>query len=114
MKATRPPPCEQDARSRGRLSPLRCESVLQQRKLLKGLEAPESPGGLLHGGGWGGGWRAGGWGWGPAVVSGLAAGAIVGSLASPYNYGNYGCGACTVPLYDQWGNYIGNQLVNAC
>jgi hypothetical protein len=48
-----------------------------------------------HGGGWGGGmaeagmaawrggWRGGGRGWGPAVVGGLAAGAIVGSLASP-------------------------------
>jgi hypothetical protein len=80
-----------------------------------------------HGGGWGGGWRGGGWGgggwgggWGPAVVGGLAAGAIVGSLASPYyyygygGYGGYGrYGGCTVPLYDQWGNYIGNQLV-AC
>lgn len=77
-----------------------------------------------HGGGWhGGGWRGGGhgrWhggGWGPAVVGGLAAGAL---LAAPYaygyGYGPYGYGGCTsyAPVYDAYGNYIGQQLVNGC
>ena len=64
-----------------------------------------------HGGGWHGrGWHGGaGW-WGPAVVGGLAAGAL---LAAPY-YG-YG-GSCNTytPMYDAYGNYIGQQLVNVC
>jgi hypothetical protein len=72
-----------------------------------------------HGGGWhGGGWRGGGW-WGPAVVGGLAAGAL---LAAPYAYGygpygyGYGYGRCTgyQPMYDAYGNYIGQQLVRTC
>ena len=74
-------------------------------------------GGGWHGGGWhGGGWhRGGGW-WGPAVVGGLAAGAL---LAAPYYYGGYGYGygnSCTgySPMYDAYGNYIGQQLVNVC
>ncbi len=47
---------------------------------------------------------------GPAVVGGLAAGAL---LAAPY-YG-YG-GSCNTytPMYDAYGNYIGQQLVNVC
>ena len=75
-----------------------------------------------HGGGrgWNGG---GGWGWGSrAVVGGLAAGAL---LAAPYYYGGYGNGngygygygnSCTgySPMYDAYGNYIGQQLVNVC
>jgi hypothetical protein len=89
-------------------------------------------GGGFHGGGWhGGGWHGGGrgwnggggWGWGgPAVIGGLAAGAL---LAAPYYYGGYGNGygygygygnTCTgySPMYDAYGNYIGQQLVNVC
>ena len=69
-----------------------------------------------HGGGWrGGGWhRGGGWA-GPAVVGGLAAGAL---LAAPYAYGGYGYGGygCTsyAPIYDAYGNYLGQQPVNGC
>ena len=67
------------------------------------------------GGGWhGGGWHGGGWA-GPAIIGGLAAGAL---LAAPYAYGydGYGYGGCTAyaPVYDAYGNYIGQQLVNAC
>ena len=75
-------------------------------------------GGGWHGGGWhGGGWHGGGWhggGWaGPAVVGGLAAGAL---LAAPYAYGGYGYGGCQsyAPIYDAYGNYLGQQLVNGC
>lgn len=73
-------------------------------------------GGAWHGGGWrGGGWNRGGWGggwWGPAVVGGLATGAIVGSLAAPYAYGD-GYGGCYryQPVYDAYGVFIGNQPV---
>jgi hypothetical protein len=47
----------------------------------------------------------------------LAAGAL---LAAPYayNYGYapYGYGGCTYyqPMYDAYGNYLGQQLVNGC
>ena len=79
-------------------------------------------GGGWHGGGWGGGaWRGGGWHrgwggggwWGPAVVGGLAAGAIA---TSPYWAGNgYGNGCWTYqPVYDAYGRYIGQQSVNIC
>ena len=74
-------------------------------------------GGGWHGGGWHGGGRGGGWHggagwWGPAVVGGLAAGAL---LAAPYYGYSYG-GSCTAysPMYDAYGNYIGQQLVNVC
>ncbi len=71
-------------------------------------------GGGWHGGGWhGGGWHGGGWhgGWaGPAIVGGLAAGAL---LAAPYAYGGYGC-THYAPIYDAYGNYLGRQLVNGC
>jgi hypothetical protein len=76
-------------------------------------------GGGWHGGGWhhGGGWRGGGWA-APAIIGGLAAGAL---LAAPYAYGYgyggpYGYGGCTsyAPIYDAYGNYVGQQLVNAC
>ena len=68
-------------------------------------------GGIARGGGWhGGGWGGGGW-WGPAIVGGLAAGA----LAAPYVYG-YGYGGCYAyqPMYDAYGNYLGQQLVRTC
>jgi hypothetical protein len=79
-----------------------------------------------HGGGGRGGWHGGGWRgggpgwWGPAAVGGLAAGAL---LAAPYAYGYgpyafgpYAYGGCTsyAPVYDAYGNYIGQQLVNGC
>jgi hypothetical protein len=48
----------------------------------------------------------------------LAAGAL---LAAPYAYGYgyggpYGYGGCTsyAPIYDAYGNYLGQQLVNGC
>jgi hypothetical protein len=70
-------------------------------------------GGGWHGGGvarGGGGWGGGGWA-GPAIVGGLAAGA----LAAPYYYG-YGYNSCAAyqPMYDAYGNYIGQQLVRTC
>jgi hypothetical protein len=83
-------------------------------------------GGAWHGGGgWhgGGAWRGGGRGWnggggggwwGPAAVGGVAAGAL---LAAPYYGYGYGYGgSCTAysPMYDAYGNYIGQQLVNVC
>jgi hypothetical protein len=75
-------------------------------------------GGAWHGGGgWHGGgrgWHGGGGWWGPAVVGGLAAGAL---LAAPYYGYGYGYGnSCTAysPVYDAYGNYIGQQLVNVC
>ena len=75
-------------------------------------------GGGWRGGGRGGGWHGGGWA-GPAVVGGLAAGAL---LAAPYAYGygpygyGYGYGGCAgyQPMYDAYGNYIGQQLVRTC
>jgi hypothetical protein len=72
-------------------------------------------GGAWHGGGWGG---RGGWhgGWGPGVVGGLAAGAIIGgALAAPYAYG-YGYDGCYQyqPIYGPDGAYLGRQLVNVC
>jgi hypothetical protein len=82
-------------------------------------------GGGFHGGGFrGGGWRGGGW-YGPAVVGGLAAGALLaapyayGYGYGPYGYGPYGYGGyggCTsyAPMYDAYGNYVGQQLVNSC
>jgi hypothetical protein len=70
-----------------------------------------------RGGGWhGGGWHGGGW-WGPAIVGGLAASAL---LAAPYAYGyGYGYpygGSCYSyqPMYDAYGNFIGNQAVQVC
>jgi hypothetical protein len=70
-------------------------------------------GGWQGGGGWhGGGGRGGsGW-WGPAAVGGLAAGAL---LAAPYYGYSYG-GSCSAysPMYDAYGNYVGQQLVNVC
>jgi hypothetical protein len=84
-------------------------------------------GGGWHGGGWGGGgwhggggvwhpgyWRNGGWyggWWGPAVVAGLAAGAIT----APY-WGGWGGGGCwqVRPVYSMDGVYLGNQQVNVC
>jgi hypothetical protein len=74
-------------------------------------------GGGFHGGGYAGGGHGGGWhgGWaGPAVVGGLAAGALLGG-AYYGGYGGYG-GGCGqyAPIYDAYGNYIGQQLVNGC
>jgi uncharacterized membrane protein len=65
-------------------------------------------GGGWHGGGWHGGWYGGGGWWGPAIVGGLAAGAL---LAAPYY-----AGSCTGyrPIYDGYGNYLGQRAVNIC
>jgi hypothetical protein len=69
-----------------------------------------------HGRGWHGRWHGGGWA-GPAIVGGLAAGAL---LAAPYAYGYgyapYGYGGCAsyAPVYDAYGDYLGQQLVNGC
>ena len=71
------------------------------------------PHGGWHGGGPHGGWHGGGWA-GPAIIGGLAAGAL---LAAPYAYGpGYGYGGCTTyaPVYDAYGNPIGQQPVNVC
>ena len=77
-------------------------------------------GGGFHGGGFrGGGWRGGGW-YGPAVVGGLAAGALLaapyayGYGYGPYGYGGYGGCTSYAPMYDAYGNYVGQQLVNSC
>jgi hypothetical protein len=73
-------------------------------------------GGGWHGGGWHGGWRRGGWHggaglWGPAIIGGLAAGALL----TPYYGHGYG-GGCDAyaPVYDDYGNYLGRQQVNNC
>jgi len=83
-------------------------------------------GGGWHGGGWhggGSGWRGGywggrgyrgggGWWWAPAIVAGaLTAGAIAG-----YPYYGYGYNSCwqVRPVYDAYGNYIGQSRVNVC
>jgi len=65
-------------------------------------------GGGWHGGGWHGGWRGGrGWGWGPAIVGGVALGALA---TAPYwgGYGyGYGCGPYgQVVRYDAWGRPV--------
>ena len=74
-------------------------------------------GGHWHGGGWHGGWHGrwnrGGWGWAPFAFGALAGAA----LAAPYYYGGYyGYNACVTyrPMYDAWGNYVGQQAVNVC
>ena len=83
-------------------------------------------GGFHGGGGWhGGGWHGGGWhrggGWaGPAIVGGLAAGALLaapyayGYGYGPYGYGGYGGCRSYAPIYDAYGNYIGQQPVYGC
>ncbi len=63
------------------------------------------------------GWRRVG---GPAVLGGLAAGALLaapyayGYGYGPYGYGGYGGCTSYQPMYDAYGNYVGQQLVNAC
>ena len=93
-------------------------------------------GGGWHGGGWGGGWHGGGWAgrgvwhpgywrggywnngwWGPAVAAGVLTGAAIASY--PYWGGGYGYGyggGCWQyrPIYDAYGNYLGQQSVNVC
>ena len=60
-------------------------------------------------------------GWaGPAIVGGLAAGALLaapyayGYGYGPYGYGGYGGCTAYAPIYDAYGNYVGQQLVNRC
>ena len=63
---------------------------------------------------WHGGWA------GPAILGGLAAGALLaapyayGYGYGPYGYGGYGGCTAYAPMYDAYGNYIGQQLVNRC
>jgi hypothetical protein len=84
-------------------------------------------GGGFHGGGWHGGWAGGrswhpgywrggvwygGW-WGPAIAAGVLTGAAIASY--PYWGGGYGGGCWQVrPIYDGYGNYLGQQSVNVC
>ena len=49
---------------------------------------------------------------GPGLFGGFAAGAIIGSATAPYYYDN-GCYQYQ-PVYDQWGHYLGRQLVDVC
>jgi hypothetical protein len=50
----------------------------------------------------------------------LAAGALLaapyayGYGYGPYGYGGYGGCTSYQPMYDAYGNYLGQQLVNAC
>jgi hypothetical protein len=77
-------------------------------------------GGNWHGGGGGNGhWHGGGGGgggWGPAAVGlgilGLAAGAAAASQAGPGPYDD-GCTGYR-PVYDAYGNYMGQRPVNIC
>jgi hypothetical protein len=67
-------------------------------------------GGNWHGGGGGNHWHGGGGGgWGPAAVGlgvlGLAAGAAIAAQPNCQAY---------QPVYDGYGNYMGQQLVNVC
>jgi hypothetical protein len=68
-------------------------------------------GGVARGGGYYGG---GGW-WGPAIAGGLVAGALAAPYAYGYGYG-YPYNGCYSyqPMYDAYGNYIGQQAVQAC
>jgi hypothetical protein len=71
---------------------------------------------------YGGHWRN-GW-WGPAIGLGILGGAIAGAaVANPGPY--YGPGPAygpgpgdpcwqPRPMYDAWGRYIGNRMVNTC
>jgi hypothetical protein len=83
---------------------------------LAGAAAPASAQPLHHPvahGGMHGGWHGGhGFGWGPVAalgVAGLVAGAIVASEQPAYN-------DCTGyrPVYDGYGNYLGQRPVNIC
>ena len=85
---------------------------------LVGGAAPASAGPFFHGGGFHGGWHGGhgfhrGFGgWGPVAalgVAGLVTGAIIASEGPYYN-------DCTGyrPVYDAYGNYLGQRPVNTC
>ena len=63
-----------------------------------------------HWHGYNGRWHSGS-GWlGPAIIGGLAAGAL---LAAPH-YGYGGSCYAYAPTYDAYGDYIGQQPVNVC
>jgi hypothetical protein len=71
-----------------------------------------------HGGYYGGHWR-GGW-WGPAIglgiIGGVIAGAAVANSGPYYGPGPYYGDGCWQPraMYDAWGRYIGQRMVNVC
>ncbi len=78
-------------------------------------------GGQWHRGYYGGGyWHNGGW--GPAIGLGILGGVIAGSAIANsgpyygpgpyYGYGN-GCWQPR-PMYDAWGRYLGQRMVNVC
>ena len=83
-------------------------------------------GGGFHGGGWhGGGWHGGGWhrgGWGGGVGPDRLSSAdwlLARCLRRPmrmaaYGYGGYGGCTSYAPIYDAYGNYIGQQPVYGC
>jgi hypothetical protein len=60
---------------------------------------PASAGPHFHGHGF--------WG-GPALIFGLAGAAIAAGVAADVYCVRY------VPVYDNWGNYVGRRLVNVC
>ena len=73
-----------------------------------------------HGGYYGGHWR-GGW-WGPAVGLGILGGVIAGAAVAnsgpyygpgPYYGNDDGCWQPR-PIYNAWGRYIGQRMVNVC
>ncbi|MGD0639557.1 MAG: hypothetical protein ABSC22_02325 [Roseiarcus sp.] len=66
-----------------------------------------------HGGGGRGFYGHHGRGVGLGVLGGLAAGAIIGSAGYPYYDDGGGCYQYR-PVYDQWGNYLGQHLVDIC
>ena len=79
---------------------------------------PASAGGwaggrVWHPGYWRGGYWYNGW-WGPAVAAGVLAGAAIATYpAWGYGYGGGGCRQYR-PIYDGYGNYLGQRWVNLC
>jgi hypothetical protein len=75
-------------------------------------QRPGHGGWRWHAGHWRHGYWHNGW-WGPAVVAGVAVGALATyPYSSGYDYDN-GCWAYE-PVYDAYGNYLGQQYVNIC
>ncbi len=86
--------------------------------------APAEAGPVWHKGGYYGGHWSNGW-WGPAIGLGILGGVLAGAaVANPgpyygpgpdYGPGPYGNGCWQPrPIYDAWGRYLGNRMVNVC
>jgi hypothetical protein len=86
--------------------------------------AEAGPPGVWHHPGYYGGHYRGGW-WGPAIGLGILGGVLAGAaVANPgpyygpgpdYGPGPYGNGCWQPrPIYDAWGRYLGNRMVNVC